>query len=106
MATAPVTDDGFEKDVLNAEGAVLVDFWAEWCGPCKMVAPVLEELSDERGSELKIVKLDVDENPETATKYGIRSIPTMMIFKDGELLATKPGAAPKGQLSAWIDSVL
>ena len=106
MATKPVTDGSFENDVLNAEGPVLVDFWAEWCGPCKMIGPALEELSDEMSGQVTIAKINIDENPEAAAKYGVRSIPTMLIFKAGEKHAEKIGAAPKMQLKQWIESAV
>jgi len=100
------TDDNFSQDVLTAEGPVLVDFWAEWCGPCKMIAPVLEELADDYDGKLKICKLDIDANTQTAPKYGIRGIPTLIIFNNGEVAGTKVGALSKSQLSAFIDSVI
>jgi len=100
------TDDKFEQEVLQAEGPVLVDFWAEWCGPCKMIAPVLEELSEDYQGKLKICKLDIDANPQTAPKYGIRGIPTLIIFNNGDVAGTKVGALSKSQLSAFIDSVI
>lgn len=100
---AHVTDDSFEQEVLQAEGPVLVDYWAEWCGPCKMIAPVLEEIAKEYGGKVKITKLNIDENPGTPPKYGIRGIPTLMMFKDGNVEATKVGALSKSQLSAFID---
>ncbi|MBT8473118.1 MAG: thioredoxin [Marinicaulis sp.] len=106
MATQPVTDTSFDADVLNSSEPVLIDFWAEWCGPCKQIGPALEELSDEFAGKLKIVKINIDENPETPGKYGVRGIPTLMIFKDGELVATETGAKPKGQISAWIEAAL
>jgi thioredoxin 1 len=102
--TTAVTDANFEAEVLKATGPVLVDFWAEWCGPCKMIGPVLEELAGEMGGKVKIVKMDVDNNPVTPSKYGIRSIPTLMIFKDGQLSATKIGALPKAALQQWVES--
>ena len=102
MAVGKVSDDNFESEVLKATGPVVVDFWAEWCGPCKMIAPVLEEISGTLGSKVKIVKLNVDESPNTAAKYGIMSIPTLMIFKNGEMAARQIGAAPKQKLEQWI----
>ncbi len=101
-----VTDSSFEQEVLKAPGPVLVDFWAEWCGPCKMIAPVLEEISGEYAGKLKITKLNIDENPATPPKYGIRGIPTLMLFKNGNVEATKVGAVSKSQLSAFIDGNL
>ena len=98
------TDDTFEAEVLNAEVSVLVDYWADWCGPCKMIAPILDEIADEYDGKIKIVKLNIDENPNTPPKYGIRGIPTLMIFKGGEVEATKVGAVSKSQLAAFIDS--
>ena len=101
-----VTDDSFEQDVLQSEIPVLVDYWAEWCGPCKMIAPILEEVVNEYSGKLKIAKLNIDENSATPPKYGIRGIPTLMIFKDGDVEATKVGALSKSQLTAFIDSNL
>ena len=98
-----VTDDGFEKDVLQSENVVLVEYWAEWCGPCKMIAPVLEEVASEYAGTLKVAKLNIDDNPNTPPKYGIRGIPTLMLFKDGNVEATKVGAVSKSQLTAFID---
>jgi thioredoxin 1 len=103
---AHVTDDSFETEVLQADGPVLVDYWAEWCGPCKMIAPVLEEIANEYGDKVKIAKLNIDENPATPPKYGIRGIPTLMLFKGGNVEATKVGAVSKSQLSAFIDENL
>ena len=102
MATKQVTDDNFENEVLKSEKPVLVDFWAEWCGPCKMVGPVLEELSDEMADKLVIAKHNIDQEPNTPTKYGIKGIPTMLLFKKGELKATKVGATTKSNIISWI----
>lgn len=99
-----LTDDTFEDEVINAEGPVLVDYWADWCGPCKMIAPILDEISGEYGDKVKIAKLNIDENPATPPKYGIRGIPTLMLFKGGNVEATKVGAVSKSQLTAFIDS--
>jgi len=101
-----VTDSSFESEVLKSQGPVLVDYWAEWCGPCKMIAPVLEEIAREYGGRLKIAKLNIDENPSTPPKYGIRGIPTLMLFKNGSVEATKVGAVSKSQLSAFLDGHL
>lgn len=101
-----VTDANFDEEVINATGPVLVDFWAAWCGPCKMIAPVLEELAGEYEGKLKICKLDVDGNPETAPKYNVKGIPTLIIFKGGNAEARKVGALSKSQLSAFIDSTI
>ncbi|KQM70580.1 MULTISPECIES: thioredoxin TrxA [unclassified Sphingomonas] len=106
MATKQITDASFNADVLSAEGPVLVDFWAEWCGPCKMIGPSLEELSEELGEKVTIAKLNIDENPDAPGQYGVRGIPTMILFKGGAPAATKVGAAPKGQLKAWLESEL
>jgi thioredoxin 1 len=106
MATTAVTDASFANDVLGASGPVLVDFWAEWCGPCKMIGPSLEEISDELAGKVSIVKLDIDANPDAPGKYGVRGIPTMILFKDGKPAATKVGAAPKSALKGWIESEL
>ena len=106
MATKAVTDSSFENDVLQSDGPVLVDFWAEWCGPCKMIGPALEELSDEMDGKVTIAKLNIDENPDAAARYGVRSIPTMLIFKGGEKHAEKIGAAPKMQLKQWIETAI
>jgi len=102
MAVGKVSDSTFESEVLKATGPVVVDFWAEWCGPCRMIAPALEEIAGSLGPKVKIVKLNVDENPQTAAKYGIQSIPTLMIFKDGQLASRQIGAAPKQKLEQWI----
>jgi len=100
------TDQNFEQEVLQASVPVLVDYWAEWCGPCKMIGPILEEIAADYGDRLKVVKLNIDENPETPPKYGIRGIPTLMLFKGGNVEATKVGALSKSQLTAFIDSNL
>ena len=102
MATVKVTDASFEQDVLKASTPVVVDFWAEWCGPCRMIGPALEEISQEMDGKVTIAKVNVDENPGIASQLGIRSIPTLMLFKDGKLAGQKIGAAPKGDLSRWI----
>jgi thioredoxin len=102
MAVGKVSDANFEAEVLKATSPVVVDFWAEWCGPCRMIAPALEEIAGSLGDKVKIVKLNVDENPATATKYGIQSIPTLMVFKNGEMASRQVGAAPKQKLEQWI----
>ncbi len=104
MATKSITDASFADDVLNADGPVLVDFLAEWCGPCKMIGPSLEEISDELAGKVTIAKINIDENPDAPGKYGVRGIPTMILFKNGAPAATKVGAAPKSALKGWIES--
>ena len=104
MGVSKVSDSDFEAQVLKSAEPVVVDFWAEWCGPCKMIAPALEEIAGTMNGKVKIVKLNVDENPRTAEKYGIMSIPTLMLFKNGELASRQVGAAPKQKLEAWINS--
>lgn len=99
-----VTDQTFDDEVLKGGGPVLVDFWAEWCGPCKMIAPILDEIADEYAGKVRVTKLNIDENPATPPKYGIRGIPTLMLFKDGNVEATKVGAVSKSQLTAFLDS--
>lgn len=99
-----VTDQGFEGDVLSASLPVLVDFWAEWCGPCRQLSPIVEELAKEFDGRVSVVKLNIDQNPETPTKYGIRGIPTLILFKDGKPAATKVGSLPKSQLKEWLQS--
>jgi thioredoxin 1 len=106
MAVNKVSDADFEAQVLKATGPVVVDFWAEWCGPCRMIAPALEEIAGTMGDKVKIVKLNVDENPATASKYGIMSIPTLMIFKNGELASRQVGAAPRQKLEQWITAAV
>jgi thioredoxin 1 len=101
-----LSDDTFEQEVLESDVPVLVDYWAEWCGPCKMIAPVLEEVADDYGEKLKVAKLNIDDNPDIPPAYGIRGIPTLMLFKNGEVEATKVGAVSKSQLTAFIDSNL
>jgi thioredoxin 1 len=103
-APIKVTDASFPDDVLNAKKPVLVDFWAEWCGPCRMIAPALDELATELADKLTVVKINIDENPNTPQKYGVRGIPTMMIFAQGQVAATKVGALPKSKIKEWIES--
>ncbi|MCA1940642.1 MAG: thioredoxin TrxA [Caenispirillum bisanense] len=101
-----VTDASFDADVLKSGTPVLVDFWAEWCGPCRQIAPALEEISTELGERLVVAKINIDENPMTPSKYGVRGIPTLMVFKDGQVAATKIGALPKSKLLEWVESVI
>ncbi len=101
-----VTDGSFEAEVLSGDGPVLVDYWAEWCGPCKMIAPIIDEIAEEYGDRLKVAKLDIDSNPMTPQQYSIRGIPTLMIFRDGKVQATKVGALTKGQLKAFVEEVV
>jgi thioredoxin 1 len=104
MATVKVDANNFQNEVLNSAEPVVVDFWAEWCGPCKMIAPALEEISSELNGKVKIAKLNIDENPDLAAQYGVRSIPTLALFKNGQVADIKVGAAPKTALNAWISS--
>jgi thioredoxin len=105
-ATTKVTDTSFDADVLRAAEPVLVDFWAEWCGPCKMIAPFLEELAGDMKGKVTVAKINIDENPQTPMKYGVRGIPTLILFKNGQVAATKIGALPKSKLVEWVESVL
>ena len=105
-ATKTVTDASFAADVLQSDTPVLVDFWAEWCGPCKMIGPALEEISDELAGQVKIAKMDIMENTDIPAQIGVQSIPLMVLFKNGEAVAQKLGAAPKGQLKGWLESVI
>jgi thioredoxin 1 len=102
MSTVKITDQSFDLDVLQAGGPVLVDFWAEWCGPCKQIAPALEQIADELAGQVTIAKLNIDDNQMTPSRYGVRGIPTMMLFKDGQMTAMKVGAMPKGKILEWL----
>ena len=104
--TKTVTDLSFEADVLGSDKPVLVDFWAEWCGPCKMIAPALEQIGEELGDKVTIAKMDIMENPETPAKFGVQNIPLMLLFKDGKVVAQKLGAAPRSQLQQWLEGQL
>ena len=106
MATLQTSDSNFEKDVIESNFPAIVDFWAEWCGPCKQIGPILEEISDEKKDILRVVKLNIDENPQTPQKYGVRGIPTLILFKDGKLIDTKVGSMPKSLLYEWIEDFL
>ena len=106
MKPIAVTDSNFDAEVLRASGPVLVDFWAEWCGPCKMIAPFLEELATDMAGKLTVAKLNIDENPQAPMKYGVRGIPTVILFKGGQVAATKIGALPKSKLYEWVESML
>ncbi len=106
MATVKVTDDTFDSEVKNSDIPVVVDFWAEWCGPCKMIGPALEELSEEMDGKIKIVKVNVDENPTSPMTLGVRGIPALFLFKDGEVVSNKTGAAPKAALQDWINGAI
>ena len=106
MATVKVTDASFEADVLKSDKPVLVDFWAEWCGPCRMIGPALEEIAQELSGKVTIAKVNIDEEPEWASKYNVRSIPTLLVFKGGQKVAEKLGAAPKSALKSWVESAI
>ena len=106
MTMTHVSDDKFDDDVLKSEQPVLVDFWAEWCGPCKQIAPALEEIAEEMSDKLIVAKVNIDDNPGTPTKYGVRGIPTLMLFKNGQVAGTKVGALPKSKLVEWVESLL
>ena len=103
MSIHTITDSNFDEEIKNSQIPILVDFWAEWCGPCKQIGPILEQIGTEKKDELKILKLNVDENPETPQKFGVRGIPTLMLFKDGKLTDTKVGSLPKNMLESWLD---
>jgi thioredoxin 1 len=102
MSTVKVTDESFEKDVLQASGPVLVDFWAEWCGPCKQIAPALDQISEELADHVIVAKVNIEESPTTPSRYGVRGIPTMMLFKDGQMTSMKVGAMPKQKINEWL----
>jgi len=102
MSTYTITDSNFDEEIKNSQIPILVDFWAEWCGPCKQIGPILEDISEAKKDQLKILKLNVDENPQTPQKFGVRGIPTLMLFKDGKLVDTKVGSLPKNMLESWL----
>ena len=106
MATVAATDDTFDQEVKQSDIPVVVDFWAEWCGPCKQIGPALEQLSEEMGGRIKVVKVDVDSNPNSAAAMGVRGIPALFIFKDGEVVSNRAGAAPKAALQSWIEGAI
>ena len=103
MSTHSITDNNFEEEINNSQVPILVDFWAEWCGPCKQIGPILEDIGEAKKDKVKILKLNVDENPQTPQKFGVRGIPTLMLFKDGKLVDTKVGSLPKNMLESWLD---
>jgi len=106
MASKNISDATFEIEVIKSSNPVLVDFWAEWCAPCKQIGPILEEISEEKKDQISVVKIDIDNNPEIPSKYGVRGIPTLMIFKDGQLIDTKVGSIPKNSIIEWINSIV
>ena len=103
MSTYTITDSNFDEEIKNSKVPILVDFWAEWCGPCKQIGPILEDIGEVKKDKLKILKLNIDENPQTPQKFGVRGIPTLMLFKDGKLVDTKVGSLPKNMLESWLD---
>ena len=103
MSTYTITDSNFDEEIKNSKVPILVDFWAEWCGPCKQIGPILEDIGETKKDKLKILKLNIDENPQTPQKLGVRGIPTLMLFKDGKLVDTKVGSLPKNMLESWLD---
>ena len=106
MSSVKISDDSFEADVLKSDKPVLVDFWAEWCGPCKQIGPTLEELATDKHEQLTVAKLNIDDNPMTPSKYGVRGIPTLILFRDGQVASMKVGSLPRSQLYEWVESVL
>ena len=104
MSSQAVTDKDFENEVINSDTPVMVDFWAEWCGPCKSLSPLVDEVANEMGEKVKVVKVNIDDSPEAPTKYGVRGIPTLMIFRNGQVVDTKVGGMPKSQLIEWLES--
>ena len=103
MSTYTITDSNFDEEIKNSKVPILVDFWAEWCGPCKQIGPILEDIGETKKDKLKILKLNIDENPQTPQKFGVRGIPTLMLFKDGKLVDTKVGSLPKNMIESWLD---